>query len=52
MSDNSPAVETPLDKSAVQIFTSYKFKLKYLLNLLRNSSLTINVFTPLIAKKD
>ncbi len=38
---SSPAVEVPLDKRAVQTFTSYRFKSKIFLNLLRNSSFTI-----------
>ena len=39
--ESSPAVEVPLERSAVQTFTSYKFKSKIFLNLLRNSSFTI-----------
>src|SRR3989344_5908997 len=40
---SSPAVDTPLDKRAVQTFASYKFKSNIFLSLPKNSSLIIIV---------
>jgi len=41
--DSSPAVDVPRDRSAVQTFTSYRFRSNIFLSRLRNSSLTIIV---------
>ena len=41
--DSSPAVDVPLERSAVQTFTSYRLRSNIFLNLLKNSSLTIMI---------
>ena len=45
--DSSPAVDVPLDRSAVQTFTSYRLRSNIFRSLLKNSSLTIMVISVL-----